>query len=337
MEIFRLHAYKVMPQRTADEFTPSDGGAVRPTADLKSVMESNLQDARFSERPTIDFNVDEISRTNQVRNAVMSFAFGEGATARAAALLLAEKLALAMDRRSTPCLFVPSAYRANGLRRVILWTFPRDEAFQLRSGPDGPEIQLLHEVFSQTSRHRKGALFEGKNLRTEFLGGRVLDHQADSAAREIADFWIARFLDCILSMHDKAGSRMLARALRQTSQRIEEPLQRQQLYAALTAVRHSPRRRISLVTFADRYLEEPARSVFLAAAPNDQSRYALFNFDRDAFDDMLQFRVFELQSGVFVSSPIDQIGEAVKIEAGEETRLVCEGVVKTESLRSRHA
>src|SRR5687768_8315095 len=101
MEIFRLHAYSVVPQRTSEEETPIVGGAVRLTADLRSVMETNFRDADFSRQFTVDFNVDDATRTNEVRDLVMSFGFGEGASARAAAVRLAERLANAMDHRSS--------------------------------------------------------------------------------------------------------------------------------------------------------------------------------------------------------------------------------------------
>jgi hypothetical protein len=98
----------------------------------------------------------------------------EPAPARAAALLLANRLAMAMDRRSTSCLFVPTAFRDDDKRRVILWIFPRDEAFRLRTGNEGPTIEVLENIFSQKSKHRKAAMFEGRNLRNHFLSGRVL-------------------------------------------------------------------------------------------------------------------------------------------------------------------
>lgn len=336
MELFRLHAYSVFPQRTAEEQIPIVGGAVRVTADLRSVMESNLLDADFERQPTVDFNVDETTRTNEVRDLVMAFAFGDGSPARAAALRLAERLADAMDLRSSACLFVPVAYRADTKRRVVLWIFPRDEAFQLHTGPEGPTIELLRDIFSQTSRHRKSALFEGRELRTDFLQGRILDHQAKSVNLDVADFWKARFLNCVLSMRDEVGSRLLAKAVRKAFEHTEVPEQRQQLHAAVTAVRYSPHRRLSLTTFANRYLDPDIRPMFLSALPNDDTRHALFTFDRQTFDSVLQFRVFELDSGVFVSSPLDEIGESVQVHTGATTELTCRGVVRNEYLRARH-
>ncbi|HEX4961872.1 MAG TPA: hypothetical protein VF173_13595 [Thermoanaerobaculia bacterium] len=339
MELFRLHAYSVVPQRTAEEQIPVVGGAIRVNADLRSIMESNLQAADFPRQPTVDFNVDETTRTNEVRDLVMAFAFGDGSPARAAALRLAERLAGAMDLRSSACLFVPVAYRAGTKRRVVLWIFPRDEAFQLHTGgPEGPTIELLKDIFSQTSRHRKSALFEGRELRTDFLQGWVLDLQAKSVNvnLDVASFWITRFLDCVPSMHDEVGSRLLAKAVRKAFERTDVPEQRQQLHAAAMAVRHSPNRRITLSTFANRYLDPDIRPMFLSGLPNDETRHALFTFDRQTFDSVLQFRVFELESGVFVSSPLDQIGESVKVHTGATTELTCQGIVRNEFLRARH-
>jgi hypothetical protein len=336
MELFRLHAYSVLPQRTAESRETPAGGAVKVSAELRAVMESSTQDARFADQSSVDFDVDPMTRTNEVRDAILNFGFGEAAAAKAAALSLAARLSEAMDLRSADCLFIPTAFHNGDMRRVILWIFPRDAAFQLRSGTEGPTIDILTNVFSQKSRLRKAALFEGLNIKTNFLSGRVLDHQANSFSRDAADFWIARFLLCGLSIKDESGTRMLAKALRLTLDELDDLGARQQLNAAVVAIRHAPKRRISLTKFADNYLGGNTRETFLAHAPNDQSRNALFGFDRATFDRVLHFRVFELDTGVIVSAPLSQIGETVQID-GTAQHLKCAGAIVGEKLRTKHA
>lgn len=337
MELFRLHAYGIVPQRTADESDVPAGGAVRITNELKGVLEENEISARLNDQPLVDFLVDSTSRTNDVRDAVMAFAFGEPARARAAAQSLAGRLATSMDRRSASCLLVPAGYRDSDSARVVLWVFPRDAAFQLRIRGDTPSVDVLKNVFSQTSHLRKGAAFQGKERRTDFLKGRVLDHQAKSTLGNVADFWIGRFLQCTLSLRGEAGSRMLGRVVRKAYEACEESQAREQLQAAVMAVRHSPNRRISLQTFADQYLDGEARQAFLASAPNDYNRTALFDFERTTFENVLQFMVYQLENGVYVSSPLSQVGQAVQISGTDEKRLSCSGKIVEEKMRTRHA
>jgi hypothetical protein len=118
-----------------------------------------------------------------------------GAHAEAAAAELAARLSQAMENRSPACLFLAAGYRdsaAAPVREVTLWIFPRDDAFRFRSRAHA--IELLSDVFSRTSRLRKLALFDGRNLRTDFLEADVLDFQAGGIGG-VAEFWIERFLE----------------------------------------------------------------------------------------------------------------------------------------------
>lgn len=337
MELFRLHAYAVVPQRTIDDAEAPVGGAISVNSELRSVMAANMAEASFDDQPLVDFDMNTTTRTNYTRDAVMTFAFGEPATAKAAAVDLAERLSLAMDRRSAPCLFVPSAFREAENVRVILWIFPREDAFQLRESAAGPTIKVLTDVFSQKSRHRKAASFDGRNLKTEFMQGRVLDHLADEVSRHFADFWVSRFLECVLSMHDEAGTRLLAKTVRLTYDALETAEEREQMHSAVMAVRNSPQRRVSLYTFAERYLDGETKDSFIKKVRNEHALHAAFNLDRSLFDETLRFRVFELERGVFVSSPLSEIGDTVKIiGSGDSRRLTCQGQIVDEKLRTRH-
>jgi len=340
MDLFRLHAYAVIPQRTSapNSSVPPIGGAIKITPDLRAVMDTNTNEARFEQRPFVDFAVDTTTRTNDTRDAVINFAMGESATAKAAAVYLADRLSTAMDRRSMPCLFVPAALKDDDLFRVILWIFPREDAFQLRDEVGGPRIEVLTDVFSQKSGHRKAAQFDGGNIKTGFLQGRVLDHQADAVSRDFADFWIGRFLQCVLSLKGEAGTRLLAKTVRQTFDALVEPAAREQLHAAVMAMRNSPQRRVSLFTFGERYLDGVAKAQFLSNVKQDHALRSSFDFDRELFDTTLQFHIFELEKGVFVSTPPSELGETVTIKGEGATRhLTCQGRIIDEKLRTRHA
>jgi hypothetical protein len=219
----------------------------------------------------------------------------------------------------------------------LLWIFPRDEAFRLRHGSGGPAIEVLTDVFSQTSRLRKAAQFQGRQLRSDFLSGRVLDFQADHASRDVADFWIGRFLECRLGIAGDAGTRLLARTVRKAYEVCDNLEDKEILYTAVMAMRRSPHQRVSLQDFADRYLSGRARDIFMNAAPNADGLSSAFDFQRELFDATLQFRIFQLKTGVFVSSPLTEIGESVQITEGQQRQLSCEGEIVGERLRTRHA
>ncbi|MGH8064643.1 MAG: hypothetical protein ACRERE_05275 [Candidatus Entotheonellia bacterium] len=337
MELFYVHAYSVSPQRGVEHPIPPEGGAVAISAEFQRIVAENLQSARLESRTVVDFQTDPVARTSSTRDLIMRYAFGESSDADAAALSLACRLSAVMDLRSTPCLLVAAAFRDGDRLAVTLWTFPRDEAFRLRHGSGGPSIEVLTDVFSQTSRLRKAAQFQGRQLRSDFLSGRVLDFQADHASRDVADFWIGRFLECRLGIGGDAGTRLLARTVRRAYEVCDNLEDKEILYTAVMAMRRSPQQRVSLQDFADRYLSGRARDTFINAAPNADGLSSAFDFQRELFDATLQFRIFQLKTGVFVSSPLTEVGESVQITEGRERRLSCEGEIVDERLRTRHA
>jgi hypothetical protein len=334
MNLFRVHAYAVEPARTLASATAPRGGPVKLDAELQAALEEATRQSQLENGIQVDFRVDPRTRTNEVRDLILRFAFGTASEAAASAAGLADRLARAMDRRSTPCLFIVAVARDDGARRVTFWTFPRDEAFQFRGDSGSPSIQLLTDVFSRTSRLRKAALWTGERRRTDFLRGNVLDFQANQTSREVADFWIDRFLDCTLAIAPDSGTRLLANSLRKTYEATQDAAEREQLHAAITSVRQAPQTRWSLREFADRYLGGDVKERFLNSVANQQVLDSPFDFSRDTFDKTIHFRVFRLETDVYVSSPFDEIGRSVVVQGD---RLRAEGIVREEKVRARHA
>lgn len=303
MNLFRVYAYAVEPQRTIDVVRPPLGGAIRLREEIRAALEEALEQTQRESKIQVDFRVDTTTRTNETRDLIRRFSFGTTAQAKTAADSLAQRLSGAMDRRSSACLF------------------------KFRGGERGPSIELLKDIFSRTSRLRKAALFEGQDRRTDFLRGSVLDFQAGSVHHEVADFWIVRFLDAQLGIHGPAGTRQLAKCLHKAYEAVESPEEQEQIYSAIVSVRRSPKKRWSLREFAGHYLEGSVKSAFLDSAPNEETLDSTFDFQRDVFDGSLNFRVFGLDSGVYVSAPFGEIGKSVVVSGQKEKHLRCEGKI----------
>ena len=109
-DVSRLYAFAITPRkgRVDEDYSP-DGGALLITAELRSIIYDNIISAAFDKRTLIDFAVDPTTRSNEVRDHVMSFAYADAPEGRAAALDIARRLAGAMDNRSTPCLLIMAA------------------------------------------------------------------------------------------------------------------------------------------------------------------------------------------------------------------------------------
>jgi hypothetical protein len=335
VDLYRVHAFTVEPSRTLESAPPPAGGRIAITSELQGALERNLKSACFDSRTAVDFDVDPATRTNVVRDEVMSYAFGSDDAADTVADSLANRLSQAMDLRSPHCLFVLTAVRRGEARSVILWTFPRDDAFQFEARGGAPLLRVLTDVFSQSSKLRKAARFQGEELRNHFLSGRALDFQSSSTSLEIANFWIVDFLDCRFGLTQDGGTNLLARTLRAAVAGADDAHERDQLVAAMLSLRHSPRSRWSLKEVADQYLSGRARQRLLDSVPDTATRVATFELNRELFERELRYRVFTLDTGVVVSSPVDEVGQSVSVSEGERRRLSCAGDVVGEKVRTR--
>ncbi len=327
MKLSRLFGFAIEPQRLThpDDFADPLGGQLPVKAALRNALDRSLAVAAEGQNLTeIVLNVDpkpDGERTSLVRDAVKGLAFGGKAESRTSGLELARQLSRAMDERSLECLLLIAVYVEKGQdeRQVAAWIFPQDEAFRFSpEGDTGSDIELLTEIFSRTSGLRKMALFTGKNIKSHFLKGKVLDYQ-QGRRDDVSDFWIQRFLDAKLAITPAAGTKVLATALREASKAPDLSLiERRQVHAAALALHTMPQGSVSLQGVADQFLSGTAKKVFLGTAENDETRASNFKLDHDAFDERLKVRNFHLPEDVWVSAPIDQVGDGKVVQLEEE-------------------
>lgn len=343
MDLFRIYAYAVSPQRKARAKQAPSGGAFPVNDDIRKALDALLASSKLVSQAEVHFRIDGDNnsppRQHAVRDLVMDFAFQGPSKAKSAAQALSTRLADSMDERSPPTtLFILAVGRSGALRRMTMWAFPHDEAFQFRSSNNRPRIRLLDDIFSRSSRLRKAVLFQGRNRNSDFLTGRILDQQAMGGFGKAADYWISNFLDCRLGLEGEAGTRLLAKHLQEAYGSLDDQADRDQLYNAMTAIRTSPKTTWSAKQFATQYLQGEAKRVFVESVPADL-RNLSFKFQRDVFEAKLNFRVFRLENDVYVSAPFGTIGnnKTVRISDGQQRRLRCEGPIADEKVRARHA
>lgn len=332
MNVSRVYAYAVEPSRTVDEVTAT-GGKLDLTTELKLALEAAAKPIESVGIP-IAFALDPSTRTNDVRDLCRAIAFKTASKALASAEALASRLATATDRRSSASLFIVATYSDGDKRRLHMWTFPREEAFEFKAGTE-PRVTLLTNIFSKSSRMQKGARFEGGDDRTGFLEGRALDYQATYTLKPIADFWIVRFLHAQLAITSAAGTRMLADCLRKTFDALPEPQEQEQLYCAAIALRAATKGRWSLREFADSYLTGTVHQRFLSSAPNEESATAVFELDHAELETRVDTRLFKLADGVLVSAPFAAVGKGVLIKGAAKKTLQVEGEIVEERLRKK--
>jgi hypothetical protein len=336
MRLFRLFAFTVRPSRTSPNPAQIEGGSIRVTSQLRGLIDDSIYAADFASALSVAFLMDPQTRSNSTRDAVLSLAFDPARQALDAADELASSLSRSMDERSHPCLFIIAVLEERDRRAVTLWAFPRDEAFRFASRRGTHAIEILTDIFSRTSRLRKAALIEGRQLRNEFTTARVLDFQAGRSTDAVANYWTALFLLCTLAIASDTGTRLLARTITKAYDACDSAADKEQLFAGMVSIRTARRQRWSLADFADHYLSGDALDNFLRAAPNAESLASPFDFNRELFEQVVHFRVFQLESGVYVSSPPTEIGRSVHVTDDDEPLLTCSGRVVADKLRIRH-
>jgi len=338
----RLYAFEVPPQRNVEKPLPPAGGLVQAATTVSVAIDESTESISVGKWIDADLQIDSASqdRSHVIRNLAIAIAFGSDADALSGAAQIAAHLSACTDRRSKDSLLMIVVADDDKATEVKLWTFPQDSVFQFspsRRLGKGPSVQAT-EAFSRGSHLRKAAVFRGQNRRTDFLSCRVVDFQVNASARAAADFWIEHFLDARLSLGSALGTKILAKVLRETVGAACNAEERLELVGAAQALRQSNREKWSIASVADELLREPARSNLLAHPVAKRNKDSLFSLDRDAFDKLINFRVYQLDTGVWVSAPFTDEPEGVEIEkAGDDRRLTATGLVVAETVRSRHA
>lgn len=330
------YAFEVSP-RQEDGFI---GGAITVGAGLQAALDSTFDRSKLGTAPAVSLLVDENSadREHPVRDVALAVAFEPG-DQTTQVQLLAARLGQAMDNRSKPSLLMVTLHRtaAASTKRLIVWTFPQQEVFNLRLSGGHARLELL-DAFNRESSLRKAAMLEGPNQRTGMLAARVLDLQSTATERAVADLWIVKFLQAKLQMSDAEGTKLLARSLRAAHVRVSDDVSAQeQINAAISALRTSRQQRWSIDSVAQAFLSGPAATAFLSHS-RPEERGAAFGLELDQFDQLIQYRRFTLSNGIIVSAPFVDIGEAnglTIVEDGGERRLRAEGIVEEEQVRTR--
>jgi hypothetical protein len=340
MNLLRLHAYEVTPQRLAKTHVPPRGGAFSAPTSFKAALEDFISESKLDEQPSVDFrpahDTSSSSRMNTVRDLIISYCFDQPSTAKRSAIDLAKRLGESMDDRSAFTLLLLAAYQESNRRRLVLWAFPKDEPFYFKATGDRATIRILKNAFSRNSTFRKAALYEGERDTSSFWSGRVIDKYHQSGFSGAADYWVSMFLDSRSSLAGPSGTRLLAKCLRQVYDASESHDEREQLSDSIIALRASNRTNWTMRSVANNFLSGEVKEKFLEVVP-DETKTTPFKIQKEEFEDKLNFRIFRLANDVRVSAPFGVIGSSVKISGGKQPTLSCRGKIVAEKLRAKHA
>lgn len=328
MQLTRLFAYEVFPQKNAASPTQPDGGKISVSAQLRHTLDQLIKENRLESQTPVAFRVDDLrsgKRVNVVRDAMMSFAFGAGGNIAKNADSLAMRLSSEMDDRSNPFLFLLSTFRDGKKCRVVLWAFPKDEGLKFSKTTNGAKVEVVKDIFNISSNLKKAAVFSGENSPTSFWEGKMVDLQSGRT-----DLWVERFLACQLSVSGVYATTLLTEHLTMAYRQADSPKVQEELFNAIVGVRTAPIKRTSFLKFANDYLGNDAKSHFLSVVPPEQLNMS-FDFDQATFEQKIGIRVFRMDDDVVVAAPLEAIDASLHVK---NKRLEYSGTIDREYLKA---
>lgn len=331
----RGYASIIYPSKGASEPEPPRTYALKTDASFRQALSEAISIAGRRPMSSIVLNMDD-NRAHPVRDAMIKLAFGQTRTPLPAMVELASRLAMSTDKRTRPALFVVTIDEDDEARRVSMYVFPEESTYALRSSAQEPTEAILEHLnsFVLESRLRKVARFAGKNIKSHFINGEIVDLQIGSGPRSVADYWVTDFLDAEFAINDYKGTSLAAAALKIAFQKADSR-GKQKIMEAAIALMADSRRAWSLRKIADEFIPAELSDVFCSVSPNTETLTNKFMLDRDLLRDRINYRVFRLKTGVWVSSPFSEVGRTVKLEDdGKKRTLTACGVVEDERVQS---
>lgn len=328
MQLTRLFAYEVFPQKNVSSPAQPEGGRITVSAQLRHTLDQLIRDNRLESQTPIAFYVDDPKsgqRKNVVRDAMISFAFGAGGNVAKSADMLALRLSSEMDDRSNPFLFLISSFKEEKQCRVVLWAFPKDEGLKFSKTAKGASVEVVKDIFNISSNLKKAALFSGENTAASFWEGRMVDLQSGRT-----DLWVERFLSCQLSVSGIYATTLLTEHLTKAYRQAESQKVQDELFNAIVGARTAPIRRTSFLKFANDYLGNDAKSLFLSVVPSEQLNMS-FDFDPSTFEQKIGIRVFRMDDDVVVAAPLEVINASLQVQ---DKKLKYSGTIDKDYLKA---
>jgi hypothetical protein len=330
----RSYASVIYPQKGVAEPESPTTYVLKVDSSFRQAITQATQAVSRRRLSSIVLNMSD-DREHPVRDAMLKVAFGQTRTPLTGMTNLASRLSEATDRRTNPSLFVTTIEEKGDARRLCMYVFPEESSYTLRTSKREPTEAILEHLttFVLESQLRKVARFEGKEIKTHFIGGEVLDLQIGKGPRSIADYFVTDFLDAEFSINEYKGTTLVAEGLKAAFAHADS-IGKQKIMEATMALMADGRRSWSLSRISEAYLPESLQPAFLSIAPNDETMGNSFMLNKDQLKEIINYRVFQIEHGVWVSAPFNQVGKSVTIQVeGKKRFLTARGVIENEKVQ----
>ena len=200
-------------------------------------------------------------------------------------------------------------------KKIVISRFPADHGILANAKEGTLEVEFIERIFMKNSRLYKAALFAGTSRDEDFWDGHAVDRQIRAGDDQIASYWIRDFLASDFKTTSKAGTRRLAVALRDASQKSKDPDVQSQIVAAVVLAEQLDGQWTSVQDFVDQFhLSDHARDVVIAQLPNPDAIAEQFTLDFEEFNRHAAYKRVELDVGSICLAPASQFDECFNRE-----------------------
>lgn len=275
------------------------------------------------------------TQKNECRNLLIGFQ--ENPTV-STGLPIAQRLQLATDNRSgIGLLFLLSG--DHGLKkRVIASRFPTDQAVLADLSPGGLNVEFLEQVFIKRLSSYKALSIEHQTPKNGFWKGIATDRQAGQSGEHISEYWLKEFLNADFSETAAAGTRRLARALKNSVKANPSLTVKTEIaHASSLAPAALAGKSLTISEFCDYFgLSVPARETIKSHLSKPSLFGKKFQFDPDEFKSVAPYRTVELNTGAILTAPSDSFEKVFEKEVvGDDIEFKARGRISDQRLARR--
>lgn len=332
----RIHSFLVHPGKHDAEPEPVRGTTVPKQGRLFDMLAGIYATADEECRVPIRFITDG-KQTNEVRGQILALL---EKPVRKHFTPLATRLRGVTTGRSGLGLLFLMVGQHGAKHRVVISRFPADEGVLAEPHQRSLRVEFIERIFMRSATAYKAAFYVGTSLKGGFWSGHAVDKQINASHDHLANYWIRDFLASDFRTTAKAGSKRLADALREASQRSPSLLVKQELMSAVILAQGLDGQSVSVSDFLNRFsLSTETRQEVVARFGHHNVVDDTFLFDLSEFQLHVGFRSVELDHGGVMSAASDRFDDCFSREAVNDmdgtVRFTTSGKVVDERLRGR--
>lgn len=233
---------------------------------------------------------------------------------------------------------VPSVWEPRPQKRLIASRFPTDQAVLADVSTGGLNVEFLEQVFIKRLSSYKALLIEHPEPKVGFWKGIATDRQAGQSGEHISEYWLKEFLNADFAETPAAGTRRLARALKDAVKANPSISVKTEIaHASSLAPSALMGKSLTISEFCDHFgLSDAARDTI----KNQLSKPSLFGkkfqFSPQEFKEVAPYRTVEMNTGAILTAPSENFENIFEREiVGDNIEYRTRGRVNDQRLTKR--